>query len=48
MRPVIAKSKPAWEDIEVFKKYMDACAKECKNNKTSIYTIHVYVAQKPE
>lgn len=43
----MAKQHPEWEDEEVFKKHMDACGEECRANKTSGYTIHIYTAQKP-
>jgi hypothetical protein len=47
MRPAIAPMKPEWEDLEVFGNYVEVCGKECEANKTTAYTIHIYVAQKP-
>lgn len=48
LRPVVASMHPEWNDLEFFSKHMDACAEECTANKTSGYTIHVYVARKPD
>jgi hypothetical protein len=47
MRSVFSKSKPEWEDIEVYDKYIMECAVECKANKTTGYGMHVFVARMP-
>lgn len=46
VRPIVAKSIPAWEDEEAYKSYIDECGSEASKNESKV-NWYTYVAQKP-